>query len=216
MENAGNNLTFDQVLQQYLSTQATKPYFVQIGAFDGVSGDPLFPWVKQGKLAGCLIEPQADAFERLQANYAGVDGVAFKRAAIGPQAGNSTLFRIRPGSIGPEWLFQLASFDRSILLRHAPFVPGLEQMIITETVPTITVEQLLAELPARPNVLVIDTEGYDFELIKLWNVPRRKPEIILYEHKHLTTADQAACRQHLIENGYRVHPLDQDTVATLV
>lgn len=208
-------LTFDDVLSRLILNEPKGLYFVQVGAFDGVSGDPLHPYVKRGLLSGCLVEPQADAFERLQRNYEGVEGVRLKRAAIASKSGESTLYRVRPGTVGPEWLFQIASFSREVLLKHAPLVPGLEQAIITETVPTITFDQLTAELPETPSIVVIDTEGYDFEVIKLLNVKVRKPRLILYEHKHLTPADQDACLESLIAAGYQVAVLTTDTIARL-
>jgi FkbM family methyltransferase len=206
--------SFDHVLSHFLLHCSTPPTFIQIGAFDGKSGDPIYPYIKRGLLKGCFVEPQADAFQNLQANYAGVEGVRFKRAAIGPKSGEATLYRVKPGTPGPEWLFQIASFSRDVLMKHAPYAPGLEQAIITETVPTVTFDELLAELPEPPSVVVIDTEGYDYEIVKLLDVPRRKPSLILYEHKHLSDADQNACVKLLIDAGYLVAPIGQDTVAS--
>jgi FkbM family methyltransferase len=209
-------LSFDHVLSHFLLRHPTIPYFLQVGAFDGVSGDPLYPYVKRGLLKGCLVEPQSDAYERLQANYHGIEGVCFRRAAIGPKAGDRILYRVRPGTVGPEWLFQIASFSREVLLKHATAVPGLEQAIITEIVPTITFDELLVELPVVPNVVVIDTEGYDFEIIKLLNAAFHKPNVILYEHKHLVAADQNACVELLIAAGYQLSLAGNDTVAYLL
>jgi hypothetical protein len=58
-------LSFEHLLNHLILHHAKALYFVQIGAFDGISGDPLYPFVKQGFLKGCLVEPQAYAFERL-------------------------------------------------------------------------------------------------------------------------------------------------------
>jgi hypothetical protein len=150
-----------------------------------------------------------------QATYVGIEGLHFKRTSIGPERGNRLLYRVRPGTTGPEWLYQIASFSREVLLKHAPDVPGLEQSIITELVPTITFDELVAELPVNPSVVVIDTQGYDFEIVKLLNVAERKPRLVLYEHKHLVAADQNACVELLIAAGYQVALTGQDTVAYL-
>ena len=206
-------LSFDHVLCRHLVHQPGVPYFVQVGAFDGVSGDPLYPYVKRGLLKGCLVEPQADAFERLKANYAGVEGMAFKRAAIGPRSGSATLYSVRPGTAGPEWLPQIASFSRETLLKHARYIPGLEESIITEAVPMVTFEELMADLSAPPDIVVIDTEGYDFEVIKHLRAAGLKPRLILYEHKHLSAADQNACAGLLLAAGYEVASVGEDTVA---
>jgi FkbM family methyltransferase len=209
-------MTFDHVLCRYLLHLDRVPYFIQIGAFDGVSSDPLHFYVRRGLLKGCLVEPQADAFEKLRANYAGCAGLSFKRAAIGAQSGTSTLYRVRPGTAGPKWLPQIASFRKEVLLKHASRVPGLEQAVLVETVPAVTFDDLLTELRVTPDIVVIDTEGYDFEVIKLLNVPLRKPSIILYEDKHLRVEDQMACLQLLASVGYLMAKSGrQDMVAYL-
>jgi hypothetical protein len=63
--------------------------------------------------------------------------------------------------------------------------------------------------------VAIDTEGYDYEIVKLLNVRVHRPRIILYESKHLSTADQNACVDLLCGVGYRVAVLKLDTVAYL-
>ena len=44
-------------------------FFLQIGAFDGESRDPLFQAVRKYGLNGVLVEPQKPTFERLCENY---------------------------------------------------------------------------------------------------------------------------------------------------
>lgn len=209
------NLSFDHVICHYLMHAERTPYFVQVGAFDGITDDPLHPYTSRGLIKGCLIEPQGDAFEFLRANYAQLDGVQLKRAAIGERSGLATLYRIRPGTPGPPWIHQIASFRREVILKHSEFIPNLEDAIITETVPTITFDELFAELAIEPDIVVIDTEGYDFEIIKLLDVGVRRPRIIYYESKHLSPKDQNACIDLLIGVGYRVAALPLDTVAYL-
>lgn len=208
-------LDFDHVLSRYLTHVDHKPYYVQIGAFDGINGDPLYPYVKRGLLRGCLLEPQADVFARLQSNYAGFEGMTLKRAAVAATSGEATLYRVKPGTPGPEWLHQIASFSRETLLSHASHCPGLEQAIVTEMVPTISIADLIAELGVSPDIVVIDTEGFDFEVVKLLNPAVMRPRIIFYEHKHLSRADHDACIELLIQAGYQVAEVRQDVVAWL-
>jgi FkbM family methyltransferase len=208
------HFTFDHALCQLIVTTQRKLSFVQVGAFDGVSGDPIYKYVKQGLLTGCLIEPQSDAFSQLESNYSGIPSIQLKRAAISSSDGSANLFRVRPGTQGPPWLFQLASFRRDVLLKHAPYIRGLEDAIITERVPTITFHSLFQELQFTPDVLIIDTEGFDFEIIKLYNIRERPPRIILYEHKHLSSADQEQCIILLLNLGYKIACLAEETVAS--
>jgi hypothetical protein len=57
-------------------------FFIQIGAYDGRKGDPIYELVRVNRCSGILVEPQPDIFERLKQNYAGFSGLAFEQAAI--------------------------------------------------------------------------------------------------------------------------------------
>ncbi len=194
--------SFDMILSRYLLWRKHPPYFVQVGAFNGVDGDPLHSYVQRGLLKGCMIEPQSDFFDQLKSNYAGIQDLVFKRAAIGPAPGLATLYRVRPGTPGPPWLYQIASLRREVLLKHAAAVPGLEAAVVTESVPVTTFDELFAELGVRPDIVVVDTEGYDYEIIKMLYGTGCRPDLILYEHKHLSECDKEACLQLLIDAGY--------------
>lgn len=213
--NARLEVSFDFVLCHYLQQQNHIPFFLQIGAFNGVDGDPLYPYTSRGLLRGCLVEPQADAFEQLRLNYANHPQVILKHAAIGAQSGAATLFRIRPGTAGPSWLHQIASFHREVVLSHSEHIPNIEQAIITETVSTVTFDEIIAELGTEPEIVVIDTEGHDFEVIKLMNVAVHRPSILLYEHKHLSPKEHDESIRLLANAGYRLAIVKQDTLAYL-
>ncbi len=66
---------FEFVLSRHI-LRAPQPYFLQVGAFNGVDGDPLREFVTRGDITGCLVEPQADAFRQLRAELLGRAGVA--------------------------------------------------------------------------------------------------------------------------------------------
>jgi hypothetical protein len=48
--------------------------FIQVGANDGIFGDPLREHILAHKWRGVLVEPQPEIFEQLKANYAGLRG----------------------------------------------------------------------------------------------------------------------------------------------
>jgi FkbM family methyltransferase len=207
-------VSFDMILSRYLLGRKHPPNFIQVGAFNGVDGDPLHSYIQRGLLKGCVIEPQSEFFEQLKANYDGIEDIVFKRAAIGPATSIATLYRVRPGTPGPSWLYQIASLRREVLLKHASVVPGLEAAIVTETVPVTTFDELFAELGFRPDIVVIDTEGYDYEIIKRLYETGCRPDLILYEHRHLSELDKEACLQLLIDAGYCA-AVGADTIALL-
>mgnify|MGYP001296139908 CR=1 FL=1 len=70
--------------------------------------------------------------------------------------------------------------------------------------PPPAIKDLLAKHGiARPNLLQIDTEGFDFEVIKMidWANP---PDLIHYETVHLSVSDRKAAWELLRANGYRL------------
>lgn len=217
LKTAGSRMkpSFDMAMSFYLLRKGSRPFFVQVGAYDGVDGDPLHQYVKRGMMSGCLLEPQSQFFDQLRSNYGGIPGLVFKRVAIGPAAGEQTLYRVRPGTPGPGWLHQIASFRREVVLKHARDVPGLEAAIISEVVPVITFDDLFDELQVRPDIVVVDTEGYDSEVVKQLLATGCRPGLIHYEHKHLSKNDRDECLGLLIACGYRIALGDADTTALL-
>ena len=76
--------------------------FVQIGANDGVTGDPLRELVLKHQLSGIFVEPLPDLFARLQANYAGHPGAIFEQCAMGNRTGTPPFTGAGPVPIFPH------------------------------------------------------------------------------------------------------------------
>lgn len=208
-------VTLDMVLAHYRQTH-TEIRYLEVGAFDGVSGDPLYPLIEKHALRGCLIEPQQDAFARLQANYRHFPsgGFVFVNAAIGERDGAVPLYRIRPEFRGPDWLPQIASLDRDFLVGLSDLVPDLESFLEIETVPCLTFDTLFRTYGLPPvDLLQIDAEGRDAEILELFDVPRRRPAIVHFEHKHLSEAAYERCLDCLIPAGYKISISQDDTLA---
>ena len=207
------SLDLDMVLSHYRIEHSSVRY-LQVGAFDGVSNDPIYPLITRHALEGVVLEPQRDAFERLKANYACFPQVRLVNAAIAGYDGCADLFRVRSDSLGPEWLHQIASFDRKILMSSAHMVPGLESMIEIEQVRCVTFETLFKETEVdHVDLLQVDAEGFDAEILRLFDIPARKPAIIRFEHSHLSVSDHQTSIGLLVSQGYRVAATGSDTLA---
>lgn len=217
LEYRANQLSvdLDLVLSHY-RIEHSEVRYLQVGAFDGISGDPIYPLIERHHLQGIVLEPQKDAFERLQANYARFPHFHLVNAAIADHDGFASMYRIHPDAQGPAWLHQIAGFDRKVLMRHAHMVPNLESMIVTEQVRCLTFATLFAELGVeRVDMLQLDAEGHDAELLRLFDVPSRRPAIVNFEHKHLSVADHEKSIALLVGQGYRVAGSVSDTLAYL-
>lgn len=180
-------------------------FFVQIGAFDGVTADPIYHLVRRYGWRGVLVEPQAEAFKLLQENYADQAGLQFFSVAIGPEDGEISLFTRANGMV------QAAS-----LAKHLMKKPGHHSKLLEERrVPCWTFERLLQEAhaPREIDLLQIDAEGYDYEIIRSIDFDSVKPAIIHYEHMVLSQADRNACLELLASHGYRFLLQDNDTLA---
>ncbi len=183
--------------------------FIQVGACDGVTSDPIRDRVRRGHWSGVLVEPQRLEFENLRHNYATeADRLIFENVAICDQRGTRTLYSVKADCIEANWQRGIASFFP---------ISGIDPAhILTQTVPCITFDELLRRHRIEHiNLLQVDVEGYDYEILKLAHLERFRPDLIRYEHRHLSLGDADACRAYLRRNHYDVLPMQYDTGAIL-
>ncbi|RYY91426.1 MAG: FkbM family methyltransferase, partial [Comamonadaceae bacterium] len=191
------------------------PYFVQIGANDGQTGDPLHHLVDRYSLSGLLVEPQPDVYARLLRNCSGNPRLQFANALVGPGGGCQTLYVPKVGDLVPERLGQAASQDRrqleAVLTLHfqrtnqREALARLPDLIVPIQVPCMPIETLLDRHGvSRVDLLVLDTMGYDFQILQQYPFSRSPPEIIHFEHRLLPRQEHRHCCEFLGERGYRL------------
>jgi FkbM family methyltransferase len=194
----------------FLYTEFARAYpdarFVQIGANDGVMSDPLHGFILATAWRGILVEPVPYLFERLRRNYPLRPGLLFENVAIAPQAGRRPFYYLREsrgeGEV-PEWHAGLGSFLREVVVKHARDIPDLERRLVVQDVPCLTFDQLCRRHGFEQiDLLHIDTEGYDYEILKTIDLERYRPRLLVYEQHHLSAADRDACRRRLQAHGY--------------
>jgi FkbM family methyltransferase len=211
-------LDFDYVLAHYLERRIdSRPFFfVQIGAFDGTTHDPLHEHVRKGRWHGVLVEPQPLYFHRLLQSYERADGLSFVNAAVAPERGSRTLYSVESTNGEPiDGLAHLASFSREHLLdwqRQDGDHAGSDIRIGGTPVRCLTFDDLLAGVD-HVDLLHIDVEGYDFELLKLFDFDRFTPEIVRFEHAHLSRSEWDEAVRLLVSQGYRTVREEYDTTA---
>lgn len=180
----------------------TQLIFMQIGAFDGVSCDPLREFVLKYNWQGVLVEPQPSAFSKLLTNYEACAGLIFKNCAVAKTSGQVDLFVVQGDDL-PAWCGGLAGFSRESIEKHEPFAPGISQRIVALKVPTVPFNDLLCALPAPLDLLQTDTEGFDAELLDMFPFETHRPKLIHFERKHLSAQILDSCLQKLARFGYR-------------
>jgi FkbM family methyltransferase len=180
--------------------------FVQIGANDGILEDPLREFVLANPWNGILVEPVPYLFERLRRNYPLRAGLILENAAIAARSGSQPFYYV-PDSGGdadvPGWSAGLGSFSRDVVMKHVYAIPDLERRLVKLQVPCLSFEALCAKHHVgQLDLLHMDTEGYDFEILKMVDFERFRPRLLIYEHHHLSQADRAACLERLRQFGF--------------
>jgi FkbM family methyltransferase len=188
--------------------------FLIVGAFDGLTNDELYPLVKQYHFRGAALEPQPAAFSRLLEAYRDEPQVTLVNAALDWREGKREMFAVKAEFHSDQFRPQLASFNRDVVLRY----PGVgENEMESFPVDCVTLKGCLARggLDAV-DVLQIDTEGFDFEVIKMLDAAGLVPKIIKYEHHHLSRQDNHDCLRLLMGKGYDIAYGDNDAIAALM
>lgn len=194
---------------------------VQVGANDGVQGDPLHALiVANPRWQALFIEPVDVLFDRLVRNYGHEGRFRFRRCAISSRAGQRTFYHVSEdaraalGGRVPYWFDQLGAFDRDHIVAQLGGV--LEPFIVATEVDTLPLTQVLDEHGIdRVDLLHIDTEGHDHEVLMSLDFGRYKPTVVLFEHVHLDAGSARGVASRLVGNGYRLARHGDDTLAVL-
>ena len=189
--------------------------FVQIGAYDGVAGDPIRPLVlEDDRWWGVMVEPQPDVFDRLRRNYlAQASRLQFLNAAISDRSGEKTLFRISEAErkqLGlSNWVGEVASFSAEHLRKHFPHA-----RLVSYGVKTMTFAEVANRLSGgHVDVVVIDVEGHERTIIENIDLERHRVKFIVYEHKHLSESDRSVVEGKLRRHGFSLKGFGRDTIA---
>ncbi|HEX4759431.1 MAG TPA: FkbM family methyltransferase [Thermoleophilaceae bacterium] len=206
--------TLEQVAAEHMLGAGRDLFFVQIGAFDGQTNDPIHDLVVEHGWHGILAEPQRRHFEALERTYSGNERVSLRNVAIARESGTRPFYRVREDPGAPPWVPQLASFDVDTILRHEFAYPRLRELIVADEVQTLSLEDLVAEAGVtRVDLFQIDAEGYDSEIVRMIDLGRWRPAIVQFEHDHLSAADHEAAMRHLAAAGYQLSVKRFDTLA---
>lgn len=193
-------------------------FFIQVGSNDGEQLDPLRQAILGHPWRGIMIEPVPYVFARLQKNYGRyAERIRLENYAIADRDGKLPFYHLAPVADFrkeglPRWYDALGSFNRDVLLRHAAFIPDLPQRVVCTEVPSLSFESLCRRNGVEQvDLLHTDTEGYDFELLKMIDFQRWRPRVLIYEHLHLNDADRVACQAYLRGHGYSLLQEAMDT-----
>jgi len=214
-------------LSKYSASIEEDFFVVQIGANDGITHDPIHKFIKRDRWKGVLLEPQPEVFRnslsKIYKNHPGLHPIC---AAIGHKDGSQKLYKI--GFSSMRWATGLASFsqekikklfDDGIIQKNCeklgikiPTDPA--EQISYEEVEVISPDTLIKKYNiSKIDLLQIDAEGYDLEVIRIFDIEKTKPRAIIFENENLNSEDLNTCYEFLKANDYSLAKFGRDTLA---
>jgi FkbM family methyltransferase len=186
---------------------------VQIGSNDGSTGDPISLLLRENpSWRALLVEPIPFLFERLRANSVDIlSRASLVNAAIAETTGSAEIFFLDYEAKEhfpelPMWFDQLGGFNPAHIRQH--FQVDVTPFIRSITVPTLSLPDLLRESQIHKlDMLHIDTEGFDWKVLRQLDLSTHSPRVILFEYRHLSPDDLAAASAFL-QQSYQLQWLD--------
>lgn len=177
--------------------------FIQVGANDGVRFDDLYFTVTSSKWKGLVIEPLPNMYERLVSNYQDHPNVIPLNIAIHPSSKTAPIYHVDNELLCkyPDCVAGIASMNKEHLLNAGIAVADISAQIVQ----CKTIMEVLDEYDFYDvDLLQIDTEGFDFEVIKTIDFKKLKPRLIKFEWMNLSASDQSNVSALLIQHGYKI------------
>lgn len=201
--------------------------FLQVGANDGFINDPLHLFIKRDNWNGVLLEPQPEVFNEYMAKlHRKRPGITAVNAALDREDGTRPIYKMAISS--ERWAHGLSTFNREVLekkiddgsmlkniRRQGVKLPeNREDYITSQPVRTMSPETLLKYFEGKTlDLLAIDTEGFDYEILKMLDLSRISPEVVIYEEMVFDEVTKKECRGYLENRGYSCQSLERDVIA---
>ena len=164
--------------------------FIQVGANDGITDDPLSEYILRGNWQGVLIEPVRSAFAALKANYAGIDGLTFLNVAVANSPGEAEIFTCSNSRI--------SSLSKAFVEKKSGGSP-----IESYRVPLTSLTEIIERhVPIGIDIIVVDAEGYDAVILSTVDFSRYKPKLIVFESHNISQLDQDNLKENIEPHGY--------------
>jgi len=209
--------TVNELLQKFNDLKKEQVFFFQIGANDGIKDDPIHNFVIANKWKGILVEPLPGPFSMLQKNYAAAhDRLLFENVAVSNKSGELP-FYIVSNTENLNYRFDFtafSSFNKEVLVKNFKDYPEIVEHIEEIKIKTTTIHELLAKhAVSQVDLLLIDTEGYDFEILKTIDFSNFRPDLLIFEVSNLDRKDFNESLEILKRNEYKLYINHIDCIA---
>lgn len=189
--------------------------FIQIGACDGVSNDPIYNLVKKNcdKFEGLVLEPVEYLFNRLEKNYFFCKNITLLNAAVHNSKKETEIYKVKEESLVklPEWAVGISSFSRFHHLISGVSTDYLE----SEKVRCFSLNEIFENYNFFDvNILIIDTEGYDYKILNEIDFNKYSPYLIIFEYRNVMNPLQLKLITNFIRRrGYIILIGENDIIA---
>lgn len=189
---------------------------IQVGANDGITHDPIHKFIKRDGWKGILIEPQAEVFRnKLFPLYRRNPEIFLENVAVDRENGLMNIYKIAFSN--ERWATGLSSFQKETIeskiengeidavANHNGVTPpkNHSDYLKVEKVETKSPQFLMEKYNLQEyDVLQVDAEGFDFEIVKMFDIRNYPPKVIVYEEKHLNSSQVEEVKKYLNERGY--------------
>jgi FkbM family methyltransferase len=190
-------------------------HFVQVGSNDAAHDDPIADFVLGCGWQGLMIEPVPYVYERLCRRHRFNPRLRFANLAIGAQETQRSFYCLEPLADPPSPYYdQLGSFSRAHIEKHERFIPGISRHIreievLVRPLTAVLRDHALTHI----ELLHVDAEGADDEVLRSLDFGYCTPDLLLFEHGHLTRAGYEDCWRWLSARGYRLLAEGRDSLA---
>ncbi len=166
-------------------------FFLNIGANDGITNDPLYECVVRNKWSGICVEPGDEMFLHLKDNLQHIPGIVYEKCVITDNVGTTTLFK---GTTNQHF---------SLCEKYANWMYDVTPT--QETVSCTTTRDLLQKYNVEKiDVVNIDTEGHESVILLDFPFESVSPKVIIAEFAHVEFANSHVniMTKYLEEKGY--------------
>lgn len=164
----------------------------------------------------------------LKETYKGFDNVKLANVAIDSECGTKKLYKV--GFSDSKWATGLSSFNKEMVqkqydrgyVRKSALAVGeelpdnKEDYISTERIRTLTFEKLIEQYDiSAVDGLFVDAEGFDYELVRMFDIEKYQPGLVMFEHQHMTKSEEWELIDSFRAHDYSIFRGTNNTLAHL-
>jgi len=189
--------------------------FVSIGANDGKKNDPIAKYIVKNNWQGVMVEPMPDNFKKLCKNYEGVSGLQFENSGISNTRDKLNFYYVKDITDQDfDWVDQVSSFDKDSFYNNISVSPPLLNRVGVMELDVMTFGDLMEKYKLDGvDLVMVDTEGYDYKVIQSIDFSVYKPKIVIFETDWLVQYEYKQLKSILRKAGYKLYFAGIDCIA---